>query len=87
MTGATSVAAIINPYGRLAALDINKVGSEVVLIGDVCLGSGAGTLYTSMGDFLGWAALAGLAAFLVYMTVEARQVKKEIKRKLVRETS
>ena len=62
VTGATSVAAIINPYGRLAALDINKAGSEVVLIGDVSLGSGAGTLYTSLGDILGWVALVGRSA-------------------------
>ena len=87
VTGATSVAAIINPYGQLVALDVNKDGSEVVLIGDVSLGSGAGTLYTSLGDILGWAALAGLVAFLVYMAVEGRQAKKEAKHKLVNETS
>lgn len=83
VTGATSVAAIINPYGRLVALDVNKDGSEVILTGDVSLGSGNGTLYTSLGDILGWAALAGLAAFLVYMSVEGRQAKKEAKRKFV----
>ncbi len=87
VTGATSVAAIINPYGRLAALDINKAGSEAILIGDVSLGSGAGTRYTSLGDILGWVALAGLAAFLVYMTVEGREVKKGAGRKLAHEPS
>jgi apolipoprotein N-acyltransferase len=67
VTGATSVAAIISPFGRLAALDVDKDGSEKVLIGDVSLGSGKGTLYTSLGDILGWAALAGLVVFLVIM--------------------
>jgi len=85
VTGATSVASIIDPYGKLIALDVNKDGSDVVLIGDVSLGSGAGTLYTSLGDILGWAALAMLVAFLVYMAVEGRQAKKEAKRKLVNE--
>lgn len=76
VTGATSVAAIIDPYGRLVELDVNKDGSEVVLIGDVSLGSGEGTLYTSLGDILGWIAMAGLVAFLVYIAMENRQAKK-----------
>jgi len=87
VTGATSVAAIINPYGRLVALDVNKHGSEMVLIGDVSLGSGAGTLYTSLGDILGWAALVALVAFLVYMAVEKILIKKETKSKPIRETA
>ncbi len=87
VAGATSVAAIINPYGRLVALDVNKDGSETVLIGDVSLGSGAGTLYTTLGDILGWAALAAMLAFLVYMAVEGRQTKKAAKHEFVHETS
>lgn len=86
VTGATSVAAIISPYGQLVALDVNKDGSEVVLVGDVSLGSGSGTLYSSLGDILGWAALAGLAAFLVYMSVEKRLSKNAAQRKPMRET-
>jgi apolipoprotein N-acyltransferase len=76
VTGATSVAAIIDPYGRQVALDVDKDGSEVVLIGDVSLGSGEGTPYTSLGDLLGWISLAGLTAFVVYMSVEGRRAKK-----------
>ena len=79
VTGATSVAAIIDPYGRQVALDVNKDGSAVVLVGDVSLGSGEGTIYTSLGDVLGWAMLAGLAAFVVYQIVEGRQAGKEAK--------
>lgn len=77
VAGTTSVAAIIDPYGRLVALDVNKEGSEKVLVGDVSLGTGHGTLYTSLGDILGWASLAGFAVFMVYMTLEQRQYKKE----------
>ena len=79
VTGATSVAAIIDPCGRLVALDVDKDGSEVNLVGDVSLGSGEGTLYTSLGDILGWVTLAGMVAFMVYQSVEERQAKKEEK--------
>jgi apolipoprotein N-acyltransferase len=87
VTGATSAAAIIDPYGRQVGLDVNKDGSAVVLVGDVSLGSGQGTLYTSLGDILGWLALAGLAAFIVYQSVEGRQAKKAAKSRLVVGTS
>ena len=76
VTGATSVASIVDPYGRIVALDVNKDGSEVVLVGDVSLGSGKGTPYTSLGDILGWATLAGLVVFMVYQMVEERKAKK-----------
>jgi len=76
VTGATSVASIVDPYGRIIALDVDKDGSEVVLVGDVSLGSGEGTLYTSLGDILGWATLAGLVGFMVYQMVEERKAKK-----------
>jgi predicted amidohydrolase len=87
VTGATSVAAIIDPYGRQVALDVDKEGSEVVLVGDVRLGSGKGTLYSSLGDILGWVALVGLVAFTVYQSVEGRMFKKEARRKLAGEPS
>jgi apolipoprotein N-acyltransferase len=73
------VAAIIDPYGRQIALDVNKDGSDVVLVGDVTLGTGKGTLYTSLGDVLGWATLAGLVLFSVYEMVNDRQAKKAAK--------
>lgn len=73
VAGATSAAAIIDPYGRQVALDVDRDGSEVVLVGDVSLGSGRGTLYTSLGDVLGWVSMAGLVAFVVYMSVEGRR--------------
>jgi len=77
VTGATSVAAVIDPYGRLSALDVNRDGSEVVLVADVSLGTGAGTFYTRTGDILGWASLIGMAAFIVYQSMEERRARKE----------
>lgn len=77
--GATSVASIVDPYGRIIALDVNKEGSEVVLVGDVSLGSGKGTSYTSLGDILGWATLVGLVGFIVYQFVEGRKAKQAAK--------
>ena len=76
VTGAASVSAIIDPQGRLIELDVNKDGSEVILVGDVSLGTGEGTIYTSLGDILGWVSLAGLVIFSVYQSVEGKQVKK-----------
>jgi apolipoprotein N-acyltransferase len=85
VAGATSVAAIIDPYGRQIALDVNKDGSKVVLVGDVSLGTGAGTLYTSLGDILGWATLVGLVFFLVYPSLQKSLAKKETQNTLVAE--
>ena len=79
VAGATSVAAIIDPYGRQIALDVNKDGSEVVLVGDVSLGTGKGTLYTSLGDILGWVSLAGLVALIIYPTIQNWQSKSQSK--------
>lgn len=80
VTGATSVASIVDPYGQLIALDVDKDGSDVVLVGDVILGTGNGTLYTSLGDVLGWATLVGLVVFMVYQSINDRQAKKAAKR-------
>jgi apolipoprotein N-acyltransferase len=79
VTGATSVASIVDPYGRIVALDVDKEGSDIVLVSDVRLGTGKGTFYTSLGDVLGWTTLAGLVAFVIYQSVEGRKVKKSAK--------
>jgi apolipoprotein N-acyltransferase len=77
VAGATSVAAIIDPYGRQVALDVLKDGSQVVLVDNVSPGSGEGTLYTSLGDILGWVSMVGLVGFIVFQAVEGRQAKKK----------
>lgn len=75
MSGVASVSAIINPDGSLVALDTNIDGSRVVLVGDVTLGSGNAP-YTSLGDVLGWAALAGVVFFMVFQIAMERRAKK-----------
>jgi len=79
VTGAASVAAIIDPSGQQVALDGNKDSSEVILVGDVNLGTGNGTLYTSLGFVLGWGTLAGLVMFSIYQVINDRQAKKTSK--------
>ena len=76
VTGAATVAAIIDPYGRQVALDVDIDGSVLVLVGDVSLGTGKGTLYTSVGDILGWVMLASFVGFIVLSMVSGRRNKK-----------
>ena len=73
VTGAASVSAIIDPFGRQLALDFDIQGSERILITDVPLGTGQGTLYTRLGDVLGWIAMAAMIGFIVFMALESRQ--------------
>ncbi|MFW5850132.1 MAG: apolipoprotein N-acyltransferase [bacterium] len=56
---------IVDPYGRIEALASYPEGGGAVLVADVLLGSGAGTLNTRLGDWIGWLGLAGLAFFIV----------------------
>lgn len=75
VSGVAHVSAIINPDGSIVALDTDADGSRVTLIGEVTLGSGP-TPYTSLGDILGWFALAGWVAFMVFQSVTERRAKK-----------
>jgi len=78
VTGAATVAAIIDPYGRQVALDVNRDGSRLTLVGDVPLGSG-NTPYLYLGDWLGWISLAGYVFFVVFQIVVERRAKKAAK--------
>jgi apolipoprotein N-acyltransferase len=75
ISGVASISGIINPDGRIVVLDMNISGSRVTLVGDVTLGSGP-TLYTSLGDILGWIALAGYVFFMIFQSVSERRAKK-----------
>ena len=55
--------AIIDPYGRILALDVSPNGGEATLVAEVRLGSGKGTLSTMRGNWTGWLALAGMIFF------------------------
>jgi apolipoprotein N-acyltransferase len=75
VTARQTGSAVIDPYGRQVALTLNP-DEQVVLVGDVSLGSGDGTLFTTLGDWLGWASLAGWVFFVVFQTVTQRRAKK-----------
>ena len=77
VSGVSTTSAIINPDGSLVALDTDPNGSRLTLVGDVTLGSGP-TLYTSLGDILGWVALAGFIFFMVFQSVAERRAKKAL---------
>ncbi len=69
--------AIIDPYGRQVALNLNP-GEQVVLVGDVSLGSG-NTPFLYLGDWLGWIALACYIFFVVFQIMTERRAKKAAK--------
>jgi apolipoprotein N-acyltransferase len=51
---------------------------QVVLSGEMNIGSGP-TIYTRMGDILGWISLAGMVFFIVFQTIIQGKAKKERK--------
>jgi apolipoprotein N-acyltransferase len=78
VSGVATVSAIVNPDGSIVALDTDINGSQATLVGDVTLGSGNAP-YTSLGDVLGWAMLAGYVFFMVFESVTERRTKKGVK--------
>ena len=75
VTGAATVATIIDPYGRQVALEFSQEDSQVTLVGDVPLGSGnTPTLY--LGDWLGWISLAAYIFFTGLQITLQRRAKK-----------
>ena len=75
ISGVATVSGIMNPDGTIVALDTDINGSRVTLVGDVALGS-CPTPYTSLGDILGWATLAGYVFFMFYPSVVEKRMKK-----------
>jgi apolipoprotein N-acyltransferase len=78
ISGVATVSGIFNPDGSIVALDTNIDGSRVTLLGDVTLG-GDHAPYTSLGDILGWAALAGYVFFMFYPSAVEKRMKKAAK--------
>jgi apolipoprotein N-acyltransferase len=75
VTSRANGSAIIDPYGRQMALNLNPDGEQVVLVSDVSLGSG-NTPFLYLGDWLGWLSLAGWVFFMILPTVETRRQEK-----------
>ena len=72
---AAYAAAIIDPYGKVVALrNASPDGAAFALVADVPL-STAGTLYSKLGDWVGWLSLAGLVFFIVLQERTKRQHK------------
>jgi apolipoprotein N-acyltransferase len=68
-------AAIVDPYGRVLALrDGSPDGAAFALVSDVPLGSSK-TLYSGVGDWVGWLFLAGFVFFVVFQAVTMRRPK------------
>jgi len=55
--------AIIDPRGKIHALAAYPQGGEATLVADVQIGTGKGTVTTTLGDWMGWLALVGMAFF------------------------
>ncbi|MCX6071729.1 MAG: hypothetical protein NTU91_12885 [Chloroflexi bacterium] len=66
---------MVDPYGRMLADQTTPGAGALTLVADVPLGT-AGTLYTRMGDWVGWLALLGWIAFIALQSVEERRQKK-----------
>jgi apolipoprotein N-acyltransferase len=58
------VTAVVDPNGRLIDWRVVPNGGEAILVADVPLGTGP-TLYTRLGDWVGWLSLAGPALLIV----------------------
>lgn len=76
-TGVATSSGIVDPYGRLIALEVDIDGEQVTIVEDVPLGSGNAPL-VRLGDWLGWIMLAGYVFFVVFqITIERKAKKKE----------
>lgn len=54
--------AIVDPYGRIVKWIAHPEATQATLVADVPLGTGK-TLYSRLGDWVGWLSLAGMAFF------------------------
>ncbi len=70
-------ALIADPYGRiLASRDGAPDGEAFALVADVPLGTGS-TIYSRLGDWVGWLGLAGLVAFTIMQNLNKRGANKQ----------
>lgn len=58
--------AIVDPCGHVMRLDISPAGKRRILIANVALGAG-NTLYSHLGDWLGWLNLFVMVFFMIVM--------------------
>jgi apolipoprotein N-acyltransferase len=75
-TGVATSSGVVDPYGRLIALEVDIDGEQVTIIEDVPLGLG-NTPLVRLGDWLGWIMLAGYVFFMVFQSMTERRAKRE----------
>lgn len=74
-TDVAYAAAIIDPYGNIIALrNASPNGAAFALVANVPLGTST-TLYSKLGDWLGWLSLAGFVFFVILQKMNRRQQK------------
>ena len=78
-TDTSHLSAIVDGNGRQIAVNTDFEGSPLVLVADVPMGTGA-TIYSSIGDVLGWISLAGFAFFFTFMIVVRIRARKTVKK-------
>jgi apolipoprotein N-acyltransferase len=66
---------MVDPYGRIVADQTTPGGAAQTVVADVPLGNPP-TLYTRMGDWVGWLTLLGWIGSIVLQSAEERRQKK-----------
>ena len=76
--------AIVDPYGHILQETVSTEPTQAILIADVPLGT-TDTLYLTLGDWLGWTALAGMIFFTIFpalLVKKQRTSEKNLKEEL-----
>ena len=69
--------AIIDPFGRVLALKSGAPDGEAfALVADVPVME-SGTLYTRLGDWMGWISLAGFIFFMIFPDIVKKRQEKQ----------
>jgi apolipoprotein N-acyltransferase len=68
--------AIIDPTGRIVSKFVSASPSQALLLADVAPGSADAPLVL-LGDWVGWACIAGIAAFAVMGALNGRRERRE----------
>lgn len=66
---------MVDPYGRMIADSVTPTPSAQTVVADVPLGT-PGTLYTRLGDWVGWFCLLAWVGSMIYQSTEARRTKR-----------
>jgi apolipoprotein N-acyltransferase len=66
---------MVDPYGRIVADQVTPEAGPLALVADVPVGS-PGTLYSRLGDWVGWFCLLGWIGSMIYQAADERRSKK-----------